>query len=415
MTSLSICIPTYNRSTFLKELLLNIISQMNHNIKNQVEICISNNNSTDDTEYVVNEFIHDNPDICIQYSKNDQNIQAYNFVKALELAKSPYVWIIGDDDHIRDGGIDKALEAISHGADIIVSNIYHYDRTMTRDLGIVRIFDASVQDTDFDFSDRRTLKEYLLNARTKNCIGTFLSNFIFKKKNWMPEHKKKSFLDLLGSEGPQVYMHLETMLSGCKLRYISYPLINYRSNNVPESYDERYSYRHFSGLEAEGLCKVINYTVTDESIREILLELLRKDISIFRFCGYDITDEEKNFMSKFYSTEDITLFNELHNTPQDIISCYAQYKKIIFGASGTGIVLKERLAELNIDTHYFCDNDQRKHGQSLEGVSIISPLDLLRISKEDNVLVIISSMYVREIYYQLKELGIQHIKRISII
>lgn len=53
---LSICIPTYNRSQYLKETIDSIIGQEEFKSEN-VEIVISDNCSTDDTEIVCKKYI----------------------------------------------------------------------------------------------------------------------------------------------------------------------------------------------------------------------------------------------------------------------------------------------------------------------------------------------------------------------
>ena len=54
---LSICIPTYNRASFLKEALSRVLSQLSQ-IKdnNKIELLVSDNCSTDNTAEVVSEF-----------------------------------------------------------------------------------------------------------------------------------------------------------------------------------------------------------------------------------------------------------------------------------------------------------------------------------------------------------------------
>lgn len=76
---LSICIPTYNRSSYLEKTLDSIINQ--NGFDNRVEIIISDNCSTDDTR-----------DLCLKYSEkfhnikyfcNDSNLADRNFALAL--------------------------------------------------------------------------------------------------------------------------------------------------------------------------------------------------------------------------------------------------------------------------------------------------------------------------------------------
>lgn len=70
MPILTIAIPTYNSSKYLKETLEKTIIQCEKN--NEIEILVSDNCSTDDTESVVKDFI--NKEINIRYLKNSQNV-----------------------------------------------------------------------------------------------------------------------------------------------------------------------------------------------------------------------------------------------------------------------------------------------------------------------------------------------------
>lgn len=73
---LSICIPTYNRSKYLKKSIESIISQKEF-LEHMVEIIISDNASEDDTKTVATFFAqkYDN----ILYFRNDENVQDRNF------------------------------------------------------------------------------------------------------------------------------------------------------------------------------------------------------------------------------------------------------------------------------------------------------------------------------------------------
>ena len=75
---ISICIPTYNRSRHLSNCLNSII--LNKNISNlNIQICVSDNCSTDDTEKVVRLAQRE---IDIEYQKNEENILR-NYIRTL--------------------------------------------------------------------------------------------------------------------------------------------------------------------------------------------------------------------------------------------------------------------------------------------------------------------------------------------
>lgn len=95
---LTIAIPTFNRLDTLKLLLDSIFEQMNNNadLKEKIEIFVSDNNSDDGTANILKEFARlEN----INYNINKTNLgSSINVVKCFEYANTPYVWIIGDDD-----------------------------------------------------------------------------------------------------------------------------------------------------------------------------------------------------------------------------------------------------------------------------------------------------------------------------
>jgi glycosyltransferase involved in cell wall biosynthesis len=91
----TIAIPTYNRSKDLKIALEFLLQQ---DFKN-FEIVISDNCSTDDTNYIVSLF----KDKRIRYFANSKNIQVIpNIQRVIDLARGRYIFLHADDDFIVD-------------------------------------------------------------------------------------------------------------------------------------------------------------------------------------------------------------------------------------------------------------------------------------------------------------------------
>ena len=84
---LSICIPTYNRSEHLRKTLDSIIRQKEFATK-QVEIVISDNASTDNTEIVAREYCERYSNIF--YYKNEKNIIDRNLPLVISRATAIY-------------------------------------------------------------------------------------------------------------------------------------------------------------------------------------------------------------------------------------------------------------------------------------------------------------------------------------
>jgi len=129
---LSIAIPTYNRAVSL-EGLLNCIVPQAEKIKGGVEICISNNGSTDNTGEIVKSFQKKYPDL-IKYNENKENLGFdRNFLKAIEMSEGSFIWTFGDDDNILENGtgeVIKFLKTISEentGLIVVKREAYFFD------------------------------------------------------------------------------------------------------------------------------------------------------------------------------------------------------------------------------------------------------------------------------------------------
>lgn len=108
----TIAIPTYNRAdSYLKQALESAVNQTYQNI----EIIVSDNCSTDNTEMVVKGF----SDPRIRYFKQTKNIGANNnFNFCLDQAKGDYFLLLQDDDMIDDDFIDACMRAADYDTDI---------------------------------------------------------------------------------------------------------------------------------------------------------------------------------------------------------------------------------------------------------------------------------------------------------
>lgn len=79
---LSICIPTYNRVDFLRQVLDSIVSQDEFTQTDQIQIVISDNCSTDTTPELVKQYIAQYGS-KIKYSKTEKNIGFDNFERVM--------------------------------------------------------------------------------------------------------------------------------------------------------------------------------------------------------------------------------------------------------------------------------------------------------------------------------------------
>lgn len=105
---LSICIPTYNRSSYLKRFLEKLYAEITKfSLQDQVEVIVSDNASADDTSDIVQSFVEQG----LIYSRNENNIGPdANFLKLFEMSTGEYIWLPGDDDLFADDFLPYVLQ-----------------------------------------------------------------------------------------------------------------------------------------------------------------------------------------------------------------------------------------------------------------------------------------------------------------
>jgi len=111
MPLLSICIPTFNRSKYLKETLNSIVSQNIFLNSNKIEIIISDNCSNDDTESISMGYVNIFPN-KVKYYCNKLNIYDENFLKALSLGNGDFLKLNNDNLTHEKDSLDKMIKLI---------------------------------------------------------------------------------------------------------------------------------------------------------------------------------------------------------------------------------------------------------------------------------------------------------------
>lgn len=109
---LTIAIPTFNRSRYLRQCLSSLMPQAVA-ASPQVNVLIIDNASTDDTEVVCKSFLEKYSN-HLQIIRNAENIGAdANIAKCYLQSRSSYVWIFGDDDILSPGALASILEKLN--------------------------------------------------------------------------------------------------------------------------------------------------------------------------------------------------------------------------------------------------------------------------------------------------------------
>lgn len=110
MVYLSICIPTYNRKSYLQKTIDSIIAQPFFQ-SGEVEIIVSDNASDDGTEEMVQQYITLTPYIRYYRNKTNEGVNV-NIYKALNLGTGLYRKIGNDTYVFKDGSLERMVDCI---------------------------------------------------------------------------------------------------------------------------------------------------------------------------------------------------------------------------------------------------------------------------------------------------------------
>ena len=126
---LSICIPTRNRSRYLKEILSAFASQIKEAGfgPDKVAFYISDNAADDETPQILAEFKQKIS--WANCSRNEINIGAdANIIRVTMLAKGKYIWVVGDDELLCNGAVKTVIQLIEkHQPGLIIAYDSRYD------------------------------------------------------------------------------------------------------------------------------------------------------------------------------------------------------------------------------------------------------------------------------------------------
>jgi len=239
MTLLTIAIPIYNGVDTIRETLNSILSQT-PTLQEKVYVVISDNNSTDGTGEILQEFNRNYQNVM--YFKNPENIgYDRNYDLMIQRSPSEYVWTICDDDVIRPGAIQKVLDILRNVPDLstifVNCSIYDGEVKKCKTERILDIYDDSIYPTADLF------------YKETGLASINVSSNIVSRRLWMGVEKEDAFTSY--------WSHYE-IISRVKMRYPQYrsyciaePLVIIRQG---ETVRWRYGDNLGHALLEKGLC-----------------------------------------------------------------------------------------------------------------------------------------------------------------
>ena len=128
--NLTIAIPTFNRNEILKNTLLSLFPQLNENCK----LMILDNHSDIPVEETIRLILPDEYPFKLEIHRNIENIGGNaNILRCVEYCRTPYLWILGDDDHPEPDAILKIQKIIKDYPDFLFCH-FKIKREISREI-----------------------------------------------------------------------------------------------------------------------------------------------------------------------------------------------------------------------------------------------------------------------------------------
>ena len=222
---LSICIPTFDRQAYLLQTVQECLMQIDqHHLWAEVEVCVSNNCSTDDTQALLAGILHSSLRVVNQpYSVPS------NFYNVTQMARGQFTWLLSDDDLPYPGSISKILKYLKGDpADI---TILGFDFQLATGHVFPNRF-VTDRDGPLRFSLPDEQLDWFNRSISLAGIGGLISTLLYKTGPIL--HGYAETYDLGITSG---YSHLAAIFYAIRERFISSieilssPLFLYRAQN----------------------------------------------------------------------------------------------------------------------------------------------------------------------------------------
>lgn len=246
---LGICIPTYNREKYLAECINSILSGVS---QFSFPIYISDNASSDNTEELMERFRATYN--RIEYNRNKSNLGLYrNILNVIKMAKTKYIWIVGDDDAAQENALIEIVRHLENGHDFLVLNSTPYDNKLEKYKARKFI------PCKFDKLYPKSFSRELLGDLKKNAYHGFISSMVIKTEfiqKLIPKYENPTFV-LYNNIWFPTALFYEAILEKSGM-FVCEPLIKNRANLRPSDKDF-WNYLYVDHIKAVDYLRDVGY------------------------------------------------------------------------------------------------------------------------------------------------------------
>lgn len=181
------------------------------------EVCISDNDSSDQTRAIVEKAQLKLP---IKYHKNETNVGIpKNFLNVISMAKGDFIWLLGDDDLLLPDAISRLYDLLEKHPDVdfFYVNSFHlsteYLETFSHPFDTDNLPTNMQPFSNWDFEGELPFLE-LVNPRVSFDFlgGMFLS--VFRRKLWI---SKSNVLTQSAINDPRTFSHFDNTFPHIKI------------------------------------------------------------------------------------------------------------------------------------------------------------------------------------------------------
>jgi len=267
---ISICIPTYNRSNYLKMCLNSVVSSEYENL----EVIVSDNASQDNTTEVVNSF----SDKRLKYIRNEKNIGAeLNILNLIANSTGDFIFFLTDDDLLNDSAISQTIQIIQEHPDVGII------------MSKMNILDDKTNEKQKDYTFHNDT--ILFDPGKDALLGLFHAAHVLSRCTI-----RRDLIDVEGYEKhigtlyPQMYIIGHTLKKAPSV-YVDTAFVTHRINNqIHWEYSDDYM--------ASGIIKIIKDITRDEKYcRTVRKKLINYAIA----TSYNALASEKRNSYRAYS------------------------------------------------------------------------------------------------------------------
>ncbi|RPF42148.1 glycosyltransferase involved in cell wall biosynthesis [Hydrogenoanaerobacterium saccharovorans] len=301
MKKLAICIPAYNRPKELIDLLKSIILQIDDNNRHQVCIRVCDDCSPNDSLSSVNSFMS-NYDIDFIMIRNQQNLRLdKNMLKVVSMADAQYCWLMGDDDALCTGAINKILLYCEQYPDIDVFLTNRYVCSRKLKPFMKEYLTTYKSNITVDFTNKQEVMRYFDRLYSTTCLG-YATNLIIKKEKWDNVNCDK----YIGTQYIHVAKYLSLLYKKGKLMLLADCLILSRFGN--DNFYNSLKQRIF--IDYMGFLKLSDMFSDDAEIKRLFLNVVPRHYNRVFLYAVSLTSN--------LSVDEIEIMHKLGYTKRDL-------------------------------------------------------------------------------------------------